>query len=296
MNKLLISALIVATFFAVAFVTPLAFADKPAKAAKQCNDGIDNDGDDLIDYPADPGCKNPADNDEYNAIADSCTDTDGGNYIYTFGTAYGYYNDQYYSDDDYCVDSGTIMEYYCNGDYETSQQQSCGTDGYTGEPYCNESAVYQTYRNYYCFGGECDYSDSSQFKEYCEYGCTDGECNSEPVPDSCSDTDGGNDKWIFGTTSGYYNNEPYENDDYCVDYYNIMEYYCSGDYEASQQHLCGTNGYEGDPYCAMNATQWYVAQNYRHYYCEFTEGECKTFVEPWVLEWCEGECENGECL
>ncbi|MGZ5337493.1 MAG: lytic murein transglycosylase, partial [Solirubrobacterales bacterium] len=30
-----------------------------------CSDGIDNDGDALIDYPADPGCSEPLDNDEY---------------------------------------------------------------------------------------------------------------------------------------------------------------------------------------------------------------------------------------
>lgn len=33
----------------------------------QCSDGLDNDGDGLIDYPADPGCSSPADSDEYNA-------------------------------------------------------------------------------------------------------------------------------------------------------------------------------------------------------------------------------------
>ncbi|RKZ69885.1 MAG: hypothetical protein DRQ44_02265, partial [Gammaproteobacteria bacterium] len=31
---------------------------------KQCGDGIDNDGDGLVDYPADPGCVNVADDDE----------------------------------------------------------------------------------------------------------------------------------------------------------------------------------------------------------------------------------------
>lgn len=33
----------------------------------ECSDGIDNDGDLLIDYPADPGCSSPSDNSEYNA-------------------------------------------------------------------------------------------------------------------------------------------------------------------------------------------------------------------------------------
>ncbi len=33
-----------------------------------CSDGLDNDSDGLIDYPADPGCTGPTDNDEYNYI------------------------------------------------------------------------------------------------------------------------------------------------------------------------------------------------------------------------------------
>jgi hypothetical protein len=31
-----------------------------------CSDGVDNDGDGLVDFPADPGCSNEEDNDEYN--------------------------------------------------------------------------------------------------------------------------------------------------------------------------------------------------------------------------------------
>ncbi|MBU0766232.1 DUF11 domain-containing protein, partial [Patescibacteria group bacterium] len=34
----------------------------------QCNDGIDNDGDNLIDFPADPGCSSALDNDEINIL------------------------------------------------------------------------------------------------------------------------------------------------------------------------------------------------------------------------------------
>ena len=33
-----------------------------------CNDGLDNDGDGLVDYPSDPGCVSPTDNDETNII------------------------------------------------------------------------------------------------------------------------------------------------------------------------------------------------------------------------------------
>lgn len=35
-----------------------------AKGPPACNDGVDNDGDGLVDYPADPGCDNKGDKDE----------------------------------------------------------------------------------------------------------------------------------------------------------------------------------------------------------------------------------------
>jgi len=41
---------------------PLAYRTTPA----QCSDGIDNDGDGLIDFPSDPGCTSGGDNDETN--------------------------------------------------------------------------------------------------------------------------------------------------------------------------------------------------------------------------------------
>ncbi len=42
--------------------------------APQCSDGIDNDGDGLTDYPADPGCADANDNDEFNAPPAQCSD------------------------------------------------------------------------------------------------------------------------------------------------------------------------------------------------------------------------------
>jgi len=39
-----------------------------------CGDGADNDGDGLTDYPSDPGCSSSSDGDEYNASAPACSD------------------------------------------------------------------------------------------------------------------------------------------------------------------------------------------------------------------------------
>jgi len=49
---------------------PLPLANRPAAA---CGDGIDNDGDNLIDYPADPGCSSVADNTETQPLP-ACSD------------------------------------------------------------------------------------------------------------------------------------------------------------------------------------------------------------------------------
>jgi hypothetical protein len=44
-----------------------------AKGVPQCGDGIDNDGDGLIDLGQDPGCTSPSDNSELNNLA-QCSD------------------------------------------------------------------------------------------------------------------------------------------------------------------------------------------------------------------------------
>lgn len=41
----------------------------------QCSDSSDNDGDGLIDYPADPGCDSAVDDDETNVVASAPTPT-----------------------------------------------------------------------------------------------------------------------------------------------------------------------------------------------------------------------------
>ncbi len=122
------------------------------KVKKQCNDGIDNDGDDLIDL-ADPGCDNKRDNDEYNApetycgdevcngdetcatceadcgICDSCSDTDGGHNPWQKGIVSGYDTDQPYSYTEYC-DGNVLTEYWClGGGSWSSELYNCAIGG-----------------------------------------------------------------------------------------------------------------------------------------------------------------------
>jgi len=273
----------------------------------ECDDGSDNDGDSATDM-ADGGCFSPTDNDETDCgdgvceggetsgtcpadcgVPDSCSDTDEGNFPLTFGTISGYYNNNPYSNDDYCVDSSNIMEYYCSGDYESSQQQSCGTDGY-GSAYCSVgNTIYKDYTDYFCGSGACDSNSTPVFQEDCDnsdrygsnycmngsvyhnyndYYCSGGVCDfsatpelvetceygctagaCDSAPDSCSDTDGGFIEWLFGTVSGFFGGSPYSNVDFCIDNTTLVEYYCSGNYAHSWNVSC-TGNYTG---CASGA-------------------------------------------
>ena len=42
--------------------------------AEACQDGLDNDGDGLTDFPADPGCDGPDDTSEMGDVASQCSD------------------------------------------------------------------------------------------------------------------------------------------------------------------------------------------------------------------------------
>jgi|GEM_PF-1403777 len=226
----------------------------------ECDDGYDNDGDDDIDYN-DAGCSGPTDDDETDCgdgvceggevcdvcVADcgtcsndSCSDTDGGNVITVFGTTSGYLSGEPYSNDDYCADSSNIMEYYCSGDYEQSQQQSCGTDVYVGDRYCLNGSAYKDWRDYSCASGECGHTDTPTLQQTCLYGCTNGTCD-DPPPNTCNDTDGGIVEDVFGTVYGYLYGE-YEYDDFCNNTAILSEFYCyEGTYPVTTEIDCTIN-------------------------------------------------------
>ncbi|MBI2056607.1 MAG: hypothetical protein HYT37_04520 [Candidatus Sungbacteria bacterium] len=55
------------------YCRPTTPSDQPQPQVVQCSDGRDNDGDGKTDYPADPSCYGPNDNDEYYPISGTST-------------------------------------------------------------------------------------------------------------------------------------------------------------------------------------------------------------------------------
>ncbi|MBU0898641.1 MAG: hypothetical protein KJ613_02385 [Nanoarchaeota archaeon] len=82
----------------------------------------------------------------------------------------------------------------------------------------------------YCGDGTCNGDETC---ETCSIDC--GEC---PIPNSCSDTDGGITTYTIGTVSGYYNEEPYEYTDFCSDEMTLREYYCVNGQWNSMYYTC----------------------------------------------------------
>lgn len=95
---------------------------------KQCNDGIDNDGDSSIDYPDDLGCTNPIDTSEIGPTPVQCSDgidNDGDTKI-DFGT-------NQFTSDSKCIDAT---------DTDESPRDSC-TDS-EGSPHSINSGIQGT--------------------------------------------------------------------------------------------------------------------------------------------------------
>jgi len=186
---------------------------------------------------------------------------------------------------DYCINASIYKDYndyFCSGgscDFGATPEfvEDCDSyDSYSGN-YCSGDDVYRDFYDFDCSGGGCYNATTPELVENCSYGCTGGVC--DPIPDSCSDTDGGDLPLIFGTTSGFFNESPFSTDDYCVDTSNIMEYYCTGDYEQSSQQSCGTDG-NGADYCISDS----VYQNFTDYFCG--SGACDSNTTPIFQEDC----------
>ncbi len=184
-----------------------------------------------------------------------CADTDGGFNIYERGTVRK--DGEVYTD--YCSGSSSVKEYYCSGDEMVQTTASCGagyycTNGECREYTCEDTDGGQDEDDYGVVTkgtlreeDEC-YDEDTVTEYYCEDNeiesrridcgssevCEDGEC----VRVTCSDTDGGNVRGVFGTATAGGSSSP----DYCIDLYSLKEYFCSGSRIDYDEILCTAYG------------------------------------------------------
>lgn len=192
----------------------------------------------------------------------ACTDSDGGMNILERGTLReggGVYVD-------YCSGTSSVKEYYCSGGTMVQTVANCGEEFYCSDGRCLEYTCRDTDsgRDEDEYGTvskgsdewEDDCYDSDTVKEYyCDGNtisdtrincgssemCSGGEC----IRETCTDTDGGNVRGIFGTTTAGASSSP----DACADLYTLKEYFCSGSSVAEATVNCFSAYHE---YCYSN--------------------------------------------
>lgn len=203
----------------------------------QCNDGVDNDNDGLIDLNGlydgkgknkilvanpDPGCSSEEDNSECDSTQEVCDNIDndcdgsidedlirnagqqGICAINTQTCIAGFWqeNNEVAPTTEICDN----LDNDCNGQIDNGV--SCG-------PVCGDN-ICELNKTYYC-PQDC------------------------PVLFSCDDTDNGFNPEIFGVTHGVLNGTGYNNTDYCIDNMTLVENYCSGDFSATTNFDCNLN-------------------------------------------------------
>ena len=185
-----------ALFLVALLAIVLVFAKPAARAAKECRDELDNDGDGYIDYPDDPGCSDKNDRSELDPSieCDDGEDNDGDNTtdMNDGGCASP-------TDDDETNCGDWVCE---GGETQENCPEDCGYPTTTTLPPTTTTLPPTT---------------------------TTLPPTTTTVPaDSCGDTDGGFVITTQGTVSGYEGGSPYEYTDYCNDTSILVEYYCVG--------------------------------------------------------------------
>jgi hypothetical protein len=293
-------AIVAALIIATVFMLGIAFA-KPA-AAKQCNDGIDNDGDGYTDYPSDPGCSSRTDNSELNANVqcDDGIDNDGDGAIdYHDGGCSGPTdNDETNCGDGVCEGGETNLNCHPDCGYPNSCSDTDGGNvitvyGTTSGYFSNSSYSHNDYcvdtsnvNEYYCSGvyeqssqqscgtdyyGSSYCNGSSVYHNYYDYYCSSGACSSTVNPELV---------------------ETCISPEVCSSGQCIIPNSCSdtdGGYVPQTQGT--TSGYLSEvyyshtDYCQDNATL-------KEYYCSSS-------LEYNNLYWCSGNytsCSSGKCI
>ncbi|MBD3397971.1 hypothetical protein GF413_02735 [Candidatus Micrarchaeota archaeon] len=255
---------------------------------------------------------------------ETCYDTDGG----IEEDEYGEVSTSTDEEEDYCYDSDTVKEYYCDDGEIDYKLIECGSDERCDDGECVEEDCYDsdggkdrdekgrveigddewddycidedTVREYYCYGNEKEYQNMD-----CGSGevCSGGECVEAIL---CSDTDGGKQEYEQGTVTSGSQSET----DYCTGEFTLMEFFCyQGDISSilvtcEEDEICLSgrcrkarciDSDDGKDYDVKGViTKGMVSYTD---YCEDPEHLVEYYCENSEIEsesyWC--ECSSGRC-
>ncbi len=210
---------------------------------------------------------------------------------------------------DTCINPGTPQS-YCEYEPIACLNGDCGENGYIGEPFCNDSSVYQNYQIFECINpgtpeAECSDHIEKRLIQECSEACLDGECVGCIDDNDCEDD--------------------YYIDNYCEDnnvYKDFINYSCENNtcvFETIQQLVddcepdeicfngscekitcslnsdCGENGFLGWRYCQNNNAY----EDFISFTCFFPgtlNSFCFNYTLPILLDYCEGDCISGQCI
>ena len=207
-----------------------------------------------------------------------------------------------------------------------STNSQCGTDGFTGGPFCTGNGVYKNYITYTCnFPGttnsSCSSSTTAQLQNMClnNQTCSNGSCVNN-VPNQCQDgidndndgaTDYPNDFSCSSATDNDETNPKAEcQDGIDNDGDNLIDYPqdpgCSSNQDnnefnpfiaCSSNSQCGTDGFTGSNFCTGNG----VYKNYITYTCNnpgTSNASCSSSTSAQLQNMClfNQTCSNGSCV
>ncbi len=200
--------------------------------------------------------------------------------------------------------SGTIPP-----EYECHEDQDCGTDGWTGDPYCRDGDVWRDRDSYDCqnpgeSGAYCTKTTKSMMTEDCSQGCEGGECSSGVVilnVECYDDDDCGTDGWLgqeYCTSGGGENTDVADTwRTHTCNNPGITSAYCTNASEDKVKEDCGDSQCTGwsDPYCydgdvyRWRDCTWRGCDSYGCYAVSGIDAEkieeCGTMI-----------CQDGQCV
>jgi len=171
----------------------------------------------------------------------------------------------------------------CSGSVRCSNNNQCGTDGFVGDPVCQNGNVYQNYKTYTCnepgkLTSTCTDSTNLILKTTCTQGCSNGAC----ITVTCHNDSECND------------NNP-NTHDVCINPGTNQSRCEHNTIRCNNNSECGTNGFTGDLFCQDGN----VFQNYITFACNHPGSSCSSCTnssEAILKSLCSFGCTNGYCI